>query len=230
MSPKDNIKPYREDIDVGQPDSILSGLYRTILHELGIEESRWESLVHKYITRTIKDVSAKELSSVRSNFRNELMKSVMTWKVFNKGLQVINIKEYDVGLQVWFNDESRESVSALRTVKLNVPADDKQFSYDTALSYLFNQLMVEMHMDPVLYSELLVLYIRRSKVPINQKEISSERGNVNKELTNPRMSWKVSIKGLNFLDVKNFVFVVRLKHFRGDSTSHKRYITLEQFY
>lgn len=229
MNLRDEIKPYGEEITTGMPDSILSGLYRTVLNDLGIEEVRFINLVHKYIERTSSPTGAKELSSVKGNFRNELLKSVMTWKVFVKGLQVINIVKCRIGIQVWFNDQTKESISVAADLQLFTPKEHKEVPRDDKfLSEIFRQMMFVMNVDTARFQQLMALYIKRSHVPRNMREISSARGNIKKELMNEKMSWKVFVKGLVFLDIAEFVIAIDLYHRRGDITTHRRAIILDQ--
>lgn len=229
MSLKDAIKPYGEQITTGMPDSILSGLYRTVLNDLGIEEVRFVNLVHRYIERTTAPSGAKELSSNKGNFRNELLKSVMTWKVFVKGLQVINVVNCRVGIQVWFNNPDQPTISVAKDMQLFTPKEHKELPRDDGfLSTMFGQLMLAMNMNQVKFQQLMALYIKRSHVQRNMVAISSARGNIKKELMNKKISWKVFIKGLVVLDVSHFVFRVDLTHRRGDITTHSRSIIIDQ--
>lgn len=228
MSLKDVIKPYGEDITTGMPDSILSGLYRTVLKDLGIEETRFITQVNKYIQKRETTGETKDVSSVKGTLRNELLKSVMTWKVFTKGLQVINVATCQIGVEVYFNDKRRSPVAVTKTLHLLTPRGEDIARDDTFLSGLFRDLMFAMGTSHERFAELLALYVRRAGIPANLKELASARGNIKKELFSPKMTWKVFIKGLVLLDVSEFIFAVRLDHRRGDSTIHRRSIILDQ--
>lgn len=226
MSLKEKILPYEEMITTGKSDSILSGLYRTILYELGIEESRFTTLVHKYVTRMGRDVASQDISSVRGNYVIEFLKTGMTWKVFVKGLQVINITDCNIAIQVWFNDPNRPSVSVSHKVQL-LPEKDKPVDFDVALTALFNSLMFAMDVTPSRFNQLLDLHVRRTHTPNNLNEVSNAKGYLKKELLGSRISWKVFVKSLSFLDASNFVFAVQLHHRTNAVTEHRRSISLD---
>lgn len=229
MSLKDEIKPYGDEITTGMPDSILSGLYRTVLNQLNIEESRFTNLVHKFTARTSGNLDSKALSGIRSNYRTGLLKSVMTWKVFMKGFQVINVTDISIGFQIWFNDDKVEPISVLAHIDLRLDRPEEADEYfETVLSKLLGEIMLAANVHTARFSELLTLYIRRTNLPVNIETVSSIKGKLKKDFSAKRISWKVFIKGLMFMDVCKFVFAVKLQHRRGDHTEHRRSIILDQ--
>lgn len=219
-----NIQPYDEDITSGIAGSILSGLYRTVLHELAIEESRFENLVQKYITRQLPELKSKTQSSIKTNYSGELLKSDMTWRVFIKGLKIINVDEVDIGFQLWFN-EDKPSIATMQHLVLK---DRHEDDFDKVLSAFFNDMMRKHEVIPANLTDMLTDYIRRSGKPVNESSLASARGYIKKELFKERMSWKVFVMALIFLNVSQLVIEVKLKHRRGDITRHRRSIVLDQ--
>lgn len=219
-----NIQPYDEDITSGIAGSILSGLYRTILHELAIEESRFENLVQKYISRHAPEVSSKTQSSIKTNYSSELLKSDMTWRVFVKGLKIVNIDEVHVGFQLWFSHD-KPSIASVQHLVLKDHSEDE---FDKVLSAFFSDMMRQAGVIPANLTDMLTDYIIRSNTPVTEGSMASARGYIKKELFKDRMSWKVFVKALIFLNVSRFVIEVQLKHRRGDVTRHRRSVILDQ--
>lgn len=237
MSIKNITKPYGEVITSGAPGSILPGIYRTILYDLGVDEVRFDNLLLKYTIRTSEGLFKKEkaegkepsvskrISSTRSSLRDALMRSVMTWKILIKGIEALNVKEAAFGFQLWYNNEDQGTVSVMKTVKLSDPNVDT----NKILSEIFAGIMGEMNVSQDRFLELMALYIQRSNIPRNSGGIASVRAMLQKELFKDNISWNVFIKGLLLLDVGRFVFAIQLKHQRGSYTEHKCSVILDQF-
>jgi hypothetical protein len=230
MNIKDLILPYGEQIHTGTADSILSSMYRDILSDLQIkEEGRFLMLINKYVTRTIPPEDISEISSVRNILRKNLMKSVMTWKVFIKGLKVLNVKKFDLAFHLKSTDGSSVEVAVIRTVLLDENAVKKEREINDsnkAISILFHDVLFEMNVNTSKFSSLIAEYIEKANIPSNIKEISSTRGNIKKELLKNTISWKVFIKGLMFLNVSRFDIGVSLHHTNGKITNHYRSVNL----
>lgn len=237
MSLKNAIKPYGEMITSGMPESVLPGMFRTILHDLGIDEVRFDNLLHKYTVKTSEEQFAREkkegkepsvskrISSARSSLRDALMRSVMTWKVLIKGIEALNATEASFGFQLWFNDENQPSVSVMKRVVFS----DKEVNTNNVLSDVYSAIMGEMGVTQKRFVELMALYISRANIPRDSAGIASVRAMLQKELLKEGISWKVFVKGLLLLDVRQFVFVIQLKHRRGNFTEHRCSIILDQY-
>lgn len=234
MNLKEAILPYGEQISTGAPDSILAGLYREILRDLGIDESRFILRIGKFVQRTTAPEDIKEISSLRGNVRSELMKPVMSWKVFTKGLTVINIRKFDVSVKVMVkNGDVRVAASDL-TVLLDpniIPASKAETNkINNALAKLLRGTFEKLHVTTSRFTELIRQYIIKANIPVNMKKISSARGNIKKELLNDSISWKVFVKGLVFLNVWRFAVTIRLYHVNGKVTEHVRCVVLDTDY
>ena len=229
MSYKEAIRPFGDEINTGSPGSILSGLYRAILKELGIEEARFRMFVDRYVESTSNGCDSKELSSMKGNARNELLKSVMTWKVFLKGLSVLNITQFEIAVQLYMDDD-KDNVALVKRVTLSrnkIEAEKQIENSGTILSGIFKEAMFQMDIDIDKFNEYVHAFIQRAGVPQNLKEISSARGNLKKELLKPAMTWNLFIKGMVFLKVKKFDIGISLHHFNGKITQHYRSIVLD---
>lgn len=227
MDYKDAIMNYGEDIKTGTPDSILASLFRTILNDIGMDIYRFNSLLLKYLTRINTELNFREIASIRGNLSNELLKSVMTWKVFMKGLLFLNVQRFIILLTLE-NDKGELSQHEYHV-------DMKEFSTvkkvdsinpDYILAKLFQQIKLVLNIDDNLFNNLIVDYIRRVNIGIKDEEISSIKGNLKKELNRKHMTWRVFIKGLMFLNTHRFNIELKLLHSNSLYTTHYKSVVL----
>lgn len=68
----------------------------------------------------------------------------------------------------------------------------------------------------------------RNGIPNNERERSSARGNITKEFSRGNMSWKVFCKGIRFLQIVKFEFVIKAHHPNGSVTSHSTMVHLQR--
>lgn len=78
------------------------------------------------------------------------------------------------------------------------------------------------------WDQLMWAYLRDPKngVKNNTKDMSSARGNLQKEILKSKMTWKVFCKALRFLNVYRFDFVIRTYHAKGDKIEHSITVNL----
>lgn len=234
MNIKDMIVAYNDPIPTRSVDSVLPVFYRDILRSLPIDEGRFLVCVDKYVRRTSTSIEdLKEVSSIRGNLRKELMRSVMTWKVFIKGLRVINVKSFDLGLKVEFQGSDNETPATTSvTYRVNLEpktptAQDEIHKTDQLLAKMFKDVMFNTGITMTQFMRLLADYIHKTNTPINAKEVSSTRGNLKKELFKPTISWKVFVKALAFLQVRRFTLGIYLHHPNGKITEHLQSVSLD---
>lgn len=237
MNIKDVIVPYRDPIPVRSVDSVLPVFYREILKDLTIDEGRFLVCVEKYVRRTIEPKDVMEISSIRGNLKKELLRSVMTWKVFIKGLQVINIRKFDLALHVEIarKDSENRPTEAAVVYRVNLDPNsskvaDEIVKTDTLLALFFKEIMFRLGVNTQHFMRLIADYITKANIPANIKEISSTRGNLKKELFKNTITWKVFIKGLSFLHVRRFTLGIYLHHQNGKVTEHKKSVNLDDIY
>lgn len=91
------------------------------------------------------------------------------------------------------------------------------------LAKLFRQILLDRKITPLHWSNLMMRYLDdpRNGVPRDVKDKSSARGNLNKELVRPRMTWKVFRKGLRFLGPRWVRFEVHFGWENGETSIHK---------
>lgn len=92
---KSKVQPFGAPIRTGSVGSILAKLYRTILHDLGIDPSRYEALMERYIQRAHMDPNRKAKAAARAGLSKELLKETMTFKTFIKGLLFLAVARVD---------------------------------------------------------------------------------------------------------------------------------------
>lgn len=97
---------------------------------------------------------------------------------------------------------------------------------DNVLSSLYRKILFDLNIDFTRFNHLTEQYIIRAGLARHAKETTSVRGNLKKELLHDRMSWKVFIKGLNFLRVVRFDITIRLYHHNQKLTEHTKTVVL----
>lgn len=115
--------PLFKEMRTGGTDSMLSALWRKIVFDLGIDGPRFLKYIQNYIEEAKLPYNLKDVSSVRGNIKKELESERMTWKVFIKGLLLINIDV--ITLQVTLRHKSGKISQHERTVKLDFGDDAK---------------------------------------------------------------------------------------------------------
>lgn len=90
------------------------------------------------------------------------------------------------------------------------------------LSRLFRTILFEQGIDGPRWEMLMqrILDDPRNPAPRNSKDRSSLKGNLNKALKAPRMTWKTFEKALRLLAPESVRFEVHLKWFNGKTTIH----------
>lgn len=226
MDYKDAVINYGEDIKTGTSDSILASLFRTILSDIGMDIYRFNGLLLKHLSRVNSNLNIREISSIRGNLSNELLRSVMTWKVFIKGLLFLNVQKFDLNLTLE-SDQGQMSVHRMSvdTQQFSAIKNEDSVNPDYILSDLFKQIRSDLKVTEKIFNENIVNYIRRSNI-IDEKEISSAKGNHKKELNRPHMTWRVFIKGLLFLNTDRFTLEICLHHLNRQMTTHSKVVIL----
>lgn len=85
-------------------DSILSSLYQQILTICtGGQWQQFNHLMEDFLSDVRNNIpqNIKERSSARGNLRKELLRPVMTWKVFCKGLRFLKIKRFSIIIRLY---------------------------------------------------------------------------------------------------------------------------------
>lgn len=77
------------------PETVLAQLFRKLLVDLKVDATRWAELMDNFIqdpdNRVVGDRAAE--TALRGNLTMELTRPSMTWKVFAKGLKVLQVSQ-----------------------------------------------------------------------------------------------------------------------------------------
>lgn len=100
--------------------------------------------------------------------------------------------------------------------------DKKVGDAKDALSKLFRIIMADTNLTGYRWDALMTRYLDDpyNHVPKNAKDRSVERGNLNKHLKRPTMTWKVFMKALRFLAPIKIRFEVHLTWANKRTTIH----------
>ena len=90
------------------------------------------------------------------------------------------------------------------------------------LSRLWRQILADQGVTWPVWNRLMDDYLNnpRNRVPRHSRGRSSTRGNLNKELSKPNMTWNNLIKGIILLNPVRAKFTMEFKWRRGTVTSH----------
>lgn len=115
---KSKVKPFGAMLRTGSVGSNLSRLYRSILHDLGIDPSRYDALMTRYIQKAHLDPNRKDKATARAGLSKELLKETMTWKTFVKGLNFLAVVKFDLNISL------HHANGKITNHKLSVAMDD----------------------------------------------------------------------------------------------------------
>lgn len=202
MALRDYEVPYNEAIVSNSIESILPRLFRAIRDSIGIPENKFNFLVDRYTSQVYPDLPVKKISSTRNNIRRDYLKSYMTWRVFIRAFRILNMKSVTFSVHARFAHPQLNEASASRRIVLDPKwkSNERDLTEaDGMLHALYEDLQLASGMTTQRFNELFKIYAMHMHLPTNVKDMSSARGNLNKELKKKNMSWKNFIKGMVFL-------------------------------
>lgn len=214
--------PEEPDIKTGTADSILAGLWRQIKKDLGVDDTKVESLIDRYAILVHKD-NPQERTQFRGNLRGELSKDTMTWKAFVRGMKVLRANKVEITFVL-----HHVTLISQHTLYMDLEEgdDDSDTPKRSALSDFFRNLLNDLGIDLGKFDSLLGSYMYRSKIPLTTKNRTHQRGNLKKEFLGPKLTWRSLVKGFNFLCVVKFELRVKL-FLKGIAPSeHRRTVVL----
>lgn len=96
------------------------------------------------------------------------------------------------------------------------------------LSKLWRVILKDLNIGGYRFSVLMDRFLNdpNNQVPDNPKERFNNRGNLNKEMSNPTMSWKVFCKCMRFLQFTEFRITLEARHTDGKITTHRVMVNL----
>lgn len=98
---------------------------------------------------------------------------------------------------------------------------------DSVLASMFLKIISDLGINETRWNHLMTNYVmdKRNCIPANNRDQSSARGNLQKELLKRKMTWKVFCKGIRFLNITKFDFVIRAHHSNGKITEHTKSVS-----
>lgn len=83
---------------------ILARLWRQILRDINVRPSRFEMLLSDFINDAKRKVPDNRVSKLftRGNLRRELERPTMTFKVFMKGIKMLNVAKIRIAVELEF--------------------------------------------------------------------------------------------------------------------------------
>jgi hypothetical protein len=92
-----------------------------------------------------------------------------------------------------------------------------------SLSRLFRQILFDINLESFRWSTLMDNYVKdkRNRIEQNNKDISSAKGNLAKELVRPDMTWKVFNKAMRFLNPKRVRIIIAIDWQNKKTTLHE---------
>lgn len=105
-----------EPLVIGDPEQLLASQFRALVRGLNMTPELWEQLMDDYITKVMGDQDSIDSragrTSLRGNLTTELMRPVLTWKVFLKGLEVLNADVATIFFSVMTRNDTAAGTSA----------------------------------------------------------------------------------------------------------------------
>lgn len=89
------------DVTKSRVKSILNILFWRVLNDVGVKPAAFSDMIDRYISRHNKTIELRKISSVRGNLKKEFFKDTMTWRVFVKGLLILNIPKFSITLTLY---------------------------------------------------------------------------------------------------------------------------------
>jgi hypothetical protein len=122
--------PYGEQISAGDSDSILASMYRALLWVANIPLHSFEKMLVRYIQRTYREASnVKDRTSLKASLYKELMADRITWRVFVKGMRVLNVTRFEITIKAF--DPTNKVVEVSKMINLQEEILDDEESSDS---------------------------------------------------------------------------------------------------
>lgn len=218
MSRKHEIRPLSSDVVSGNIGGVLAKLFRIIMRDLCINDERFHSLVARYIR-------VGELQCVndgRKSLDRELLKVVMTWKTYLRSLDPIKVHRSVFSVKLWPSDDESDCVYTAVSI-----STDRNTLPGAYLSELLIRAYMELGIHGQKYDELMDRYVLTTRSIVHQREKSSIRAALSKELFSPEITWRTYIKGLMLVQIKKIEIAHKLKHSRT-TTTHTLSVVLDE--
>lgn len=223
---------YELDISEGPPESILAGIFRSILRDLAVERRTFWNLINRYISKSMSGMSADSVSSTQTNNRNDFLRTAMTWKVFCKGFHILSAKKIDITVKVVIeqNGVQREA-KAFHTIELkqaNIVTEKILEQYNEDLGKILELLRFDFSFTAEEFHAILKQHSMNSQGgDLSYEKAKAIQHSAKTMLLSKKVSWKTFIKCLYILNVKRLEVGILIYHRNGKQTTHGREINFE---
>lgn len=97
----------------------------------------------------------------------------------------------------------------------------KTYGLPGLLAKLWRRILYDRKINGYRYGVLMSLYLESLKSPNNPVEENQNRGNLNRQLTDPKMSWKTLCKAFRFIRAQRIRFIVEIDYEDGTTMVHR---------
>lgn len=116
--------PKKKKVTNNSPDAILAAIYKQISGM--VSQANIINSITDYLIKRNKYNNVREFSSARGNIQKEIKADTMTWKVFCRSLEILNIKKIVITFDVtWHNEKTTKHFQVVNfDNNLNADKDD----------------------------------------------------------------------------------------------------------
>lgn len=198
----------------GTSGVILASLFRTIMHEIGINHEKFNYLMLRYLDDPRNHIprNVRDRSTVRGNLKKQLLKTVMTWKVFCKGLMFLNIRVLNLTLLLEHADHESQ-----HQLTINPPLKQPGL----ILADFYRQILTELNIDPDSFDSIVANYCNKVNSLATEDEALKNKSKIKRETFNNSISWKVFCRGLFMLNIKRLTLIANVTHANTKQTVHR---------
>lgn len=120
---------------------------------------------------------------------------------------------------------SLKKMNKKKIIQYGVPIDSG--TADSILASLLRKIYHDINIDITRFDILVSRYVSKFSKSTASRVLSSERGNIKKEILSETISWNVFIsKGLALINAKKIKISIELTHFNGLITKHEKEVEL----
>ena len=198
----------------GTSGVILASLFRTIMHEMGINNEKFNYLMLRYLDDPRNHVprNIRDRSTVRGNLKKQLLKTTMTWKVFCKGLMFLNIRTLDLNLILEHTDKESQ-----HHLVVNPPLKQPGL----VLADFYRQIIAELDISPDNFDLIVNNYCNKVNFLATEDEALKNKSKIKRETFSTSISWKVFSRGLFMLNIKRLTLIANVTHANTKQTVHR---------
>lgn len=123
---------------------------------------------------------------------------------------------------------SLKKMNKKKLVPYGVPIESG--TADSILASFLRKIYKEINMDVTKFDILVSRYVDKFSKETSSRVLSSERGNIKKELTAETISWNVFLsKGLGIINAKKIKVIIEITHSNNIITTHEKEAELANF-